>query len=189
MGQFQEKFQKIIKNILNKSGKDKILIVILTGVLLLIVTIPTKKSADIKSDTVTTEHTSTNYEEYIEDKLENILSKVDGVGKVKVVVTLKDTGEKIIAQDENNSSEDVSEIDSAGGTRTSKKNSTETTNIYYGGTSGDEPYVKNENMPEVEWVMIVAQGGGDGVIAANITSAVESLLGVPVHKIKVLKMS
>ena len=90
MGQFQEKFQKIIKNILNKSGKDKILIVILTGVLLLIVTIPTKKSADIKSDTVTTEHTSTNYEEYIEDKLENILSKVDGVGKVKVVVTLKD---------------------------------------------------------------------------------------------------
>ena len=49
--------------------------------------------------------------------------------------------------------------------------------------------MKNENMPEVEGVMIVAQGGGDGVIAANITSAVESLLGVPVHKIKVLKMS
>ncbi|MDO5403149.1 MAG: stage III sporulation protein AG, partial [Eubacteriales bacterium] len=139
--------------------------------------------------TVSKENTRFSYEDYMEEKLEYVLSNVDVVGKVKVIISFKNTGEKIIAQDENNSSENIQETDSSGGVRSTNQNSSEITNIYYDSEAGSEPYVKSENMPEVEGVIIVAQGGGDGVIAANITSAVESLLGVPVHKVKVLKMS
>ncbi len=46
-----------------------------------------------------------------------------------------------------------------------------------------------ENMPEIEGVVVVAQGGGEPTVVSEITSAIEALLGVPAHKIKVLKMS
>ena len=38
-------------------------------------------------------------------------------------------------------------------------------------------------------LFIVAKGGGDGNVCADITAAAEALLGVPAHKIKVLKMN
>lgn len=190
MGQYNKKLQEIFKNMLNKSGKDKILIIILTGVLLLIISLPTKKTTETKQvNTESTENTDSGYEEYMEEKLENILSQVDGVGKVEVIISFKNTGEKVIAKDEKYSSENIQETDSSGGVRTTNQGSSEITNIYHDTEQGSEPFVKNENMPEVEGVIIVAQGGGDGTIATNITSAVESLLGVPVHKVKVLKMS
>ena len=62
-------------------------------------------------------------------------------------------------------------------------------NIYYDTQEGSEPYVTKENMPEVEGIVIVAKGGGDGNVCADITAAAEALLGVPAHKIKGLKMN
>jgi stage III sporulation protein AG len=38
-------------------------------------------------------------------------------------------------------------------------------------------------------VIIVAKGGDNGTVVTQITEAVEALLGLPAHKIKVLKMS
>ena len=39
-----------------------------------------------------------------------------------------------------------------------------------------------------EGVIIVAKGGDNGTVATEITNAIEALLGLPAHKIKVLKM-
>ena len=56
-----------------------------------------------------------------------------------------------------------------------------------------EAYDKMEAMlqanPDIEGVIVAAQGGGDGTVEADITSAIEALLGVAAHKIKVMKMS
>lgn len=192
-----KKFSKeFFQSLLNKSMKEKITIVVLIGILLLVITIPVKKkttSSDTGSQSSVIQNTSStdqqSYETYLQDKLESILTKVDGVGKVKVVVTLKSTGEKVIASDSTNSEEKVEETDSAGGARSSSKTDSTNTNIFYDTGNGNAPYVTMENMPEVEGIIIVAEGGGDGTIASNITSAVEALLNVPAHKIKVLKMS
>jgi stage III sporulation protein AG len=59
----------------------------------------------------------------------------------------------------------------------------------YDTSDGNAPFVKRENMPEIEGVIVAAQGGGDGTVEADITSAIEALLGVAAHKIKVMKMS
>jgi stage III sporulation protein AG len=180
---------------LNKSDKQKITIVVLIGILLLVISLPTKKGTSGTGNTETpstqaaTAESSQNYEEYLENKLDEILAKVDGVGKVNVVVTLKSTEEKVIASDGSYSENTVNETDSSGGVRSSSEKSSSSTNIYHDTSSGNEPFVTMENMPEVEGIIVVAQGGGDGTIASNITSAVEALLDVPAHKIKVLKMS
>lgn len=191
--------EKIFALFLNKSGKEKITIVVLIGVLLLVISLPTKKNStggDTGSpqglsgqNTAAALNEPADYEDYIETKLKNILAQVEGVGKVNVVVTLKSTSEKILATDEEYAQEQLEETDSSGGSRSSGTTSGSSTNIFYDTSQGSQPYVKLENMPEVEGIIIVAQGGGDGTVASNITSAVEALLGVPAHKIKVLKMS
>lgn len=43
--------------------------------------------------------------------------------------------------------------------------------------------------PEIEGVLVAAQGGGDETVVNEITYAVQVLFDVPVHKIKVVKMS
>ena len=49
------------------------------------------------------------------------------------------------------------------------------------------PYVKEVMEPEVAGVIVAAQGGGDSVVAADITDAVMALFGIEAHKIKVMK--
>ena len=182
---------KIFETFLNKSGKEKITIVVLIGILLLIIVLPTEKKETLSEPDNTAvaqnleQDTSASYESYIEEKLEAALSKVEGVGDVKAVVVLKNSKEKILAADESVNTDNVTESD--GTVRNTQAK--DTTNIYYDTDNGSQPYVKLENMPEVEGVVIVAKGGGNGSVAAEITSAIEALLGIPAHKVKVLKMS
>lgn len=100
------KWNRIFEKIQNKSGKEKITIVVLTGILLLVISLPTGSKS---GQTETNENTQTrqtglsesakSYETVLEEKLEKALKKVEGVGEVSVVITLKNTSEKIIAAD------------------------------------------------------------------------------------------
>jgi stage III sporulation protein AG len=46
-----------------------------------------------------------------------------------------------------------------------------------------------ENMPVVDGAIIVCEGGDNKELVNDITNAVYGLLNIPVHKIKVMKMS
>ena len=72
-----------------------------------------------------------SYETVLEEKLEKALKKVEGVGEVSVVITLKNTSEKIIAADSDYSESVIQESDSAGGMRSTTQQSGSTSNIYY----------------------------------------------------------
>lgn len=48
---------------------------------------------------------------------------------------------------------------------------------------------KTTDSKEVTGVLVVCEGGDDKNLVAYITDAINGLLGVPVHKIKVMKMS
>lgn len=50
------------------------------------------------------------------------------------------------------------------------------------------PYIVKEVEPEVEGVVVVAQGGGSDIINQNIVDAVSVLFHISSYKIKVLKM-
>lgn len=193
----KEKFSlKELKNILFKNvGKDKILIIIMVGILLVIITLPTKSTGtSSKSNTTnTTSNTNTisttDYEKYLEDKIADLLAKVQGVGKVKVMVTVKASSEKVLVNQDTYSENTVKETDSDGGIRESIDKSGSQSYLTSDTGNGNEPYVTKEKSPEVEGVMVIAEGGADSTVATNITNAIAALLDVPVHKIQVLKMS
>ena len=129
-----------------------------------------------------------DYERYLEEKTSCILEDVEGVGEVTVMITLKSDGQKIIEKDQSSSSQSTDEEDSSGGTRSVEDRSSDKTSIYEQTADGSStPYVSKELAPEVEGVVVIADGGDNAVVAQNITEAVQALFGVEAHKIKIMK--
>lgn len=52
---------------------------------------------------------------------------------------------------------------------------------------GSEPYVTKEMEPEIEGILVIAQGGDKPSVAQNISEAVLALFPIDAHKIKVMK--
>ena len=127
--------------------------------------------------------------EYLEKKLEGVLSSMYGVGKVKVMITLASSGEKIIAKDIPLERNNIVEKDSTGGNRSTNEMYSQEETVYSTTIEGDKiPYVIKENSAVVEGVSVVAEGGDSMVIQKNISETIQALFGIEEHKIKVVKM-
>ena len=183
--------------------KNQLLILLLSGILLLVIVFPVPDSgagdsaagsagslsadstaADAAADTSGTGE----YEAYLEEKTAQTLRQVSGVGEVTVMITLKSGGQKIIEKDQSNTVQTTEEEDSSGGTRAVEDQSSDKTSIYTQGADGSSaPYVSKELSPEIEGVVVIADGGDDAVVIQNITEAVQELFGVEAHKIKIMK--
>lgn len=185
---------------LKKIKKDQLLIVFLIGVLLLVIVIPVddnskKTSEEKESDAKDTsqyykELSKEDYQKTMEEKLKNILESMDGVGKVEVMITLKDTGESVVEKDLKKSEQNTTEEDGAGTKRNSAELNLEEETVYSGDdTSSSYPFVSKEINPKVEGVLVVAQGGGNSKIIKNISDAVLALFPIEAHKIMVVKMN
>ena len=177
---------------IKKIGLNKLLLILLAGVALLVIAVPTEgKSKENKEEKkeellAVTEET---YEELLEKRLTEILSCVEGVGKTRVMITMKATGEKIILKETPYTRSETSEIDSEGGSRDVKELSQSDTAVYIEGSDGSKvPYVVQETKPQIEGVIVIAEGGGDIYTVKEIIEAVSALFDVPSHKIKVMKM-
>ena len=83
----------------------------------------------------------------------------------------------------------VNETDAQGGTRQSNEASKSESSLYTkDGSGNDVPWVIKEMEPEIEGVLVAAEGGDNENVANEITQAVQVLFNIPVHKIKVVKM-
>ncbi len=183
-----------------KWKKDQWLIVFLAGVLLLVIAIPAgsgrqkeKEPAQTNVESGQTQQNDqdaqTDYETMLEQRLENVLSHVEGVGKVQVMITLKDNGEAVVEKDVQSSESSTSESDDAGGSREISEIQVEESTVYQNQTDEGEPLISKENKPRIEGVLVVAQGGDDATTAKNISESVLALFDVEAHKIKVVKMN
>ncbi len=172
--------------------KNQLLIILLTGILLLVIVLPVPEEESGQTTSAETGGTEADltkdYEKYLEEKTAETLSHVEGVGKVNVMITLRSSGQKIIEKDQQSSSQKTDEADSSGGTRTTEERSSDKTSVYEQGSDGTQtPYVSKELSPEIEGVVVIADGGDNAVVVQNITEAVQALFGVEAHKIKIMK--
>jgi stage III sporulation protein AG len=125
----------------------------------------------------------------MENKLKNILKKVSGIGDVEVMLTLKASGKQVPLKDNPSTQESVNEVDGEGGSRTNNNvTREESTVLVADGSGGEAPFILQETEPEVEGVVVIAQGGDNVQIIMDIIEAAEVLFNVPAHKVKVMKM-
>lgn len=159
--------------------KNKWLIVFLAGLLILVVSIPVSEPEEkMKTPKKTKEETfeEQNYADTAEKKLEEAIGTMEGVGKVKVIVTLASSSEKVVEKDTERSEQKTEQT-------------TRETTVYEENSEREQiPYVSKEISPAIEGVVVIAEGGDKPVVVQNITEAVQALFSVESHKIKVVKM-
>ena len=185
-----------------KINKENACILILIGILCLVVVWPTSKKDSKSSAETLLDNTGTRMEDetdmdtslnlYIENqevRLKNILSQIEGAGEVQVMIRASASKAYIVDKDMTTNSSSVYETDAEGGKRKSDEKQRTEASLYTKDHNGnDVPWIVKEMEPEIEGVLIAAQGGDQNQVAGEITQAVQVLFDIPVHKIKVVKM-
>ncbi len=128
-----------------------------------------------------------SYAEYLENRLTALLESMDGVGRVSVMITLCSSEEVVLEKDRETLQSGTSEEDGEGGSRSIRETENRETTVYDTSGDGQSPYVVKTLTPQVEGVVVAAQGAGTKRVAADITEAVQALFGIEAHKVKVLR--
>ncbi len=121
-------------------------------------------------------------ENKLEKKLENILSKIGGVGSVSVMITYSESGSILPLYNETFSTSKTEE-----GVNEENKKVIETNEskkeIIVDSTSN--PITQKTTNPKIEGAIITAQGGNNSKTKENIILAVQAVTGLATHKIQV----
>lgn len=185
--------------------RDNLLILILGGILLFVIALPTGNgreddadigtrrtgAAETLSDDGGTEAEALEFRDYaaeLEERLAEALADMDEVGQVRVMITLKSSSELVVEKETPVSRSMTTETDSQGGSRTVNTGETGDTVVYSTDGSSSTPYVVKTYVPEIEGVLVVAEGAGSGRVNRTVTEVVQALFGVEAHKVMVVRM-
>jgi len=125
----------------------------------------------------------------LEEKLEDILSKIEGVGSVKVFINYSESSETVAMYNENSKTSTTEETDKSGGTRKVEQTDSQKEVIYQEQNGSKIPIVQKTVEPKIEGAIITAKGAGDINVKTSIIQAVEAATGLATHKIQVFTMS
>lgn len=130
-----------------------------------------------------------SYRKQMEQELEELLGCMEGVGRVRVMITLRSTGEEIVEKDRPSARSNLSEQDGAGGNRSTNDLNSEEETVFVTDADGRQvPYVRKTMQPVVEGVAVMAEGGGNEMVCVNISEAIQALFDLDANKIKIAKM-
>lgn len=180
-------------------NKNNLIVVVLVGILLMVVAMPVKKKdADVTQNAENTESTKMDnnsyyidedaYVESLERRLEAVLSRLEGAGEVKVMITLSSSAEIVLEKDFSGSLSETEESDGEGGSRLVRVEDKEEVTVYLSESGVSTPYVVKTITPRIEGVIVLAQGAGEGNVSMEILDAVRVIFGIEAHRVKVLKL-
>lgn len=201
---------------LKEMAKDKnnLLILVLAGVLLMVIALPldngkktenggengdstsgklNNESYDMEENSAWTEglqytDSAGEYTEAMEQKVAALLMQMEGAGEVRVIITLRTSAEKVVEKDAPVSRTDTEEADSGGGTRRVNAVDTGDSTVYTNEGNYSEPYVIKTISPQIEGVVVLAEGAGSGSVSKNISDIIQVLFGIDAHQVKVVKL-
>ncbi len=124
---------------------------------------------------------SLDYSAKLEDKLQKVLSNIDGVGHVEVMITLDSSIELVLAESSKGQNSGSLVGDSYAVEVTSP--------IIIDKGDREEPLIIKEILPNVKGVLVVLSGDNSVTTRLNIIQAVQSLLDISASKIQVLSGS
>lgn len=156
------------KNVTNSSGKQ----------------LATTKNTQTTGET---NQKNTTNNDYLEQRLENILSNIDGVGDVKVFINYSETSETVAMYNENSKKSTTEETDKSGGVRKVEQTDSQKEIVYQEENGNKTPIVQKTVEPKIEGAIITAKGASDINVKTNIIQAVEAATGLATHKIQVFQ--
>lgn len=178
--------------------KENFILIFLIGVLLMVIRLPVTEKGSKKNTGEAMEKENVvyeaegisiqDYETVLEERTREILSEIDHVGEVTVMITFRNEGRQIVEKDLESVSSTEKTKDAAGGTQENIQSEISQTTKYYTDETGKEvPFVNETYLPQVEGILIVAQGGDDQKVNLQISQACQALFGIEAHKIVIVK--
>ena len=156
------------------------LLVVAVGVILMLTSMP-----NLKKEEQTDEHTGTEETfrlSEFEQQLEEVLSQIDGAGRVEVTLSLETGAESVSASDVNRSKQ-------SSGTDSTSENYQSAVSIISDGSYGETPILLRSNYPEFRGAVVVCDGADSDRVQLDITDAVRALCGLSSDQISIIKMS
>ena len=168
----------------SKSIEKALIIIGLLGVVL--IAFP-QKDKDPSSKKEAENSYSKEYIEETEKKLEKTLEKIDGVGKVSVMITLESSEEVIYAQNEKEST-DMQDSPSYEGENSKKESSRKEKTYVFADYGKDRGALKiSSTEPKIKGVIVVCEGGGSSLVRSKVVEACSIGLGIKYSNIFVAK--
>lgn len=152
-----------------------VLIVIAAGIVLLMLPGGTEQANSSSTENRMNGEESFSVEE-LENRLSEVLSKVDGAGRVSVVLTVQTGMERVLATDTTASqTEDEREL--------------EEQTVIISTNGGEEAVLVKQRYPTFQGALVVCEGGDDPNVRLQLTQAVAVLTGLGADRITVCKGS
>ena len=129
-----------------------------------------------------------SYEEDQKKQLEDILSKMSGVGQVVVTIHFESGETQVPATNSSTQTSETQEEDTNGGTRLTKQETEGTTVVMKSDSNSSEPFITKTYKPAVTGVLIVAEGAKSSEIKYNIQKAVSKLYDISLDQVNVYPM-
>ena len=196
---FKEKIKQLTSKTDEGNNKKKIenlvfLLIILIVVLVAINFIWNDKKENVKTTDnnkklAIQEETKKDSDSDLKEQLEDILQNINGVGKVKVLITYSQTSQVLPLYNEDTSKKDTEEKDKTGGTRIVTETDTKKDVIFQETNGNKMPITQSVISPKVEGAIVTAQGANNMAVKTAIIQAVEAVTGLSSHKIQVFTMS
>lgn len=177
MGSLSELTGKLGKGL--KKYKYAVLVLLLGVALLLL---PGRKATQTQ-ETAATQSTAQDDDAYaamMEQRLTDMLSKIDGAGRVEVMLTLR-TGSRTRFQTDTQTSEDT-------GAEETRRSEERKTVILSEGSAYDKAAVSAVDYPLFQGALIVSEGADTASVRLALTQAVAALTGLSSDQITVVKM-
>lgn len=122
-------------------------------------------------------------DEYIsktEQRLKEVLEKINGAGTVAIYISIDNGGEKKLASDRK-----IKEREGVDTNSTENEYETEENVVFSGHSSGQAPYITQEIFPKPCGVLVVASGANNEKVKLEIYEAVKAIFGLSANRIKV----
>ena len=155
--------------------KFVLLVILAGGILLLLPSLGGGTGEEGGGETVETVRTDGFGTEELERKMEEALSRIEGVGEVRVLLTLQSGPRRIVAQDTESTA------------REGETDASVSTVVISGGSGGEETVTLQQLSPQYQGALVVCSGGGDPAIRLSLVEAVSALTGLGADKISVCK--
>ena len=129
-----------------------------------------------------------DYEAEQKQELQDILSKMEGVGKVDVKMHFESGEVKVPAYNSTTQTAETREEDSQGVTRSTIQETGGDTVVMYSDGSTNEPFIVQTYKPKITGIIIVAEGASNSKLRYDIQIAVSTLYNLSLDKVNVYPM-
>ncbi len=126
-------------------------------------------------------------EKKLQESLEEVLSHVQGVSNPSVFINFNSGTQKVFASDFEENLKETQEQDNEGGVRDTTELNKRAEIVIKRGSQGEEiPLIIEEIYPQIQGVLVVAEGVENPNRKSQILDAVKAVLDLPPHRVVVL---